>query len=159
MSGPLEGTRVLDLTEYVTGPFASQMLADMGADVVKLEPPTGDQWRLNNMIAADESRNFLSVNRGKRSLVVDLKTQAGKDIAWRAVNVSNVVLTSYRDGVAERLGMDYATLSSIKPDIIYAKNTAFGSVGPYAGKPGFDLVAQAMTGIINFESFGREGRP
>lgn len=159
MAGPLEGIRVLDLTEYVAGPFAGQMLADMGADVVKLEPPTGDQWRLNNMIAADESRNFLSVNRGKRSLVVDLKTQEGKEIAWRAVKNSDVLLTSYRDGVAERLGMDYKTLSAIKPDIIYARNSAFGSVGPYAGKAGFDLVAQAMTGIINFESFGREGRP
>lgn len=159
MAGALQGIKVLDLTEYVAGPFAGQMLADMGADVVKLEPPSGDQWRLTNMIAADESRNFLSVNRGKRSLVVDLKTQEGRDIAYKAVAGSDVVLSSYRPGVAERLGMDYITLSAIKPDIIYAKNTAFGSVGPYAGKPGFDLVAQAMTGIISFESFGRAGRP
>jgi crotonobetainyl-CoA:carnitine CoA-transferase CaiB-like acyl-CoA transferase len=159
MTGALDGIRVLDLTEYVAGPFAGQLLADMGADVLKLEPPSGDQWRLTNMVAADESRNFLSVNRGKRSLVVDLKTPEGKEIAYRAVARSDVVLSSYRPGVAERLGMDYAALSAIKPDLIYAKNTAFGSVGPYAGKPGFDLVAQAMTGIISFESFGRAERP
>ena len=159
MAGALAGIRVLDLTEYVAGPFAGQLLADMGADVLKLEPPSGDQWRLTNMVAADESRNFLSVNRGKRSLVVDLKTQEGKEIAYRAVSRCDVVLSSYRPGVAERLGMDYTTLAAIKPDLIYAKNTAFGSVGPYAGKPGFDLVAQAMTGIISFESFGRAGRP
>jgi formyl-CoA transferase len=159
MAGALEGIRVLDLTEYVAGPFAGQMLADMGADVIKLEPPSGDQWRLTNMVAADESRNFLSVNRGKRSLVVDLKTPEGKQIAHRAVARSDVVLTSYRPGVAERLGMDYTTLAAIKPDLIYAKNSAFGSVGPYADKPGFDIVAQAMTGIISFESFGRPGHP
>ena len=159
MPGALNGIRVLDLTEYVAGPFAGQLLADMGAEVLKLEPPSGDQWRLTNMVAADESRNFLSVNRGKRSLVVDLKTPEGKEIAYRAIARSDVVLSSYRPGVAERLGMDYAALAAIKPDLIYAKNTAFGSVGPYAGKPGFDLVAQAMTGIISFESFGRAGRP
>ena len=83
----LGGIRVLDLTEYVAGPFAGQMLADMGADVIKLEPPQGDQWRLSNMVAADESRGFLSVNRGKRSIVVDLKAEEGREIARKAVRV------------------------------------------------------------------------
>jgi formyl-CoA transferase len=155
----LSGIRVLDLTEYVAGPFAGQMLADMGADVVKLEPPQGDQWRLSNMVAADESRGFLSVNRGKRSIVVDLKTAAGREIAQKLAAGADVLLSSYRPGVAERLGMDYATLSKLNPGLIYCHNTAFGSIGPYASKAGFDLVAQAMTGIISFESFGRPGKP
>jgi crotonobetainyl-CoA:carnitine CoA-transferase CaiB-like acyl-CoA transferase len=159
MPGPLNGLHVLDLTEYVAGPFAGQLLADMGADVVKLEPPQGDQWRLTNMVAADESRGFLSVNRGKRSLVVDLKTEEGKKIAWKAAAQADVVLSSYRDGVAERLGMDYATLSAMNPQLVYCRSTAFGSIGPYAGKAGFDLISQAMTGIIAFESFGRPGKP
>ncbi len=155
----LAGIRVLDLTEYVAGPFAGQMLADMGADVIKLEPPQGDQWRLSNMVAADESRGFLSVNRGKRSIVVDLKAEKGREIARKLALQADVLLSSYRPGVAERLGMDYATLSALNPGLIYCHNTAFGSVGPYAGKAGFDLVAQAMTGIISFESFGKAGKP
>ncbi len=155
----LGGIRVLDLTEYVAGPFAGQMLADMGADVIKLEPPQGDQWRLSNMVAADESRGFLSVNRGKRSIVVDLKAEEGREIARKLALQADVLLSSYRPGVAERLGMDYATLSALNPGLIYCHNTAFGSVGPYAGKAGFDLVAQAMTGIISFESFGKAGKP
>ena len=158
-SWALGGIKVLDLTEYVAGPFAGQMLADMGADVIKLEPPQGDQWRLSNMVAADESRGFLSVNRGKRSIVVDLKAEQGREIARKLALQGDVLLSSYRPGVAERLGMDYGTLSKLNPGLIYCHNTAFGSVGPYAGKAGFDLVAQAMTGIISFESFGKAGKP
>ncbi|HEX5370997.1 MAG TPA: CoA transferase [Dehalococcoidia bacterium] len=158
-SWALGGVRVLDLTEYVAGPFAGQMLADMGANVIKLEPPQGDQWRLSNMIAPDESRGFLSVNRGKRSIAVDLKTEAGREIARKLALQADVLLSSYRPGVSERLGMDYATLSALNPGLVYCHNTAFGSTGPYSSKAGFDLVAQAMTGIISFESFGKAGKP
>jgi formyl-CoA transferase len=159
MAGPLEGVRVLDFTEYVAGPYAGQMLADMGADVVKFEPPIGDFWRLTNPLAPNESRGFISVNRGKRSIVVDLKTDAAQDIVHRAVAGADVMLSSYRPGVAKRLGVDYGTLSAINPGLIYGRNTAFGVDGPYAHKTGFDLVAQAMTGIVAFESQGKDGPP
>jgi formyl-CoA transferase len=159
MAGPLSGVRVIDFTEYVAGPYAGQMLADMGADVVKFEPPIGDFWRLTNMIAADESRGFISVNRGKRSIVVDLKTDGGREVVHKAVETADVMLSSYRPGVASRLGVDYETLSKINPGLIYARNTAFGPNGPYSDKTGFDLVAQAMTGIVAFESQGKDGHP
>ena len=159
MQGALSGLRVLDFTEYVAGPYCGQMLADMGADVVKVEPPYGDSWRQNNMIAADESRNFISVNRGKRSIAVDLKTEAGREIVYRSARRADVVLSNYRPGVAERLGVDYESLARLNPRLVFCENSAFGSRGPYSGKAGFDLVAQAMTGILAFESQGREGPP
>ena len=159
MAGPLSGVRVIDFTEYVAGPYAGQMLADMGADVVKFEPPIGDFWRLTNMIAADESRGFISVNRGKRSIVVDLKAEGGREVVYRAAAAADVMLSSYRPGVASRLGVDYETLSKLNPALIYARNTAFGPTGPYSEKTGFDLVAQAMTGILAFESQGKDGHP
>jgi formyl-CoA transferase len=152
MQGALSGVRVLDFTEYIAGPYAGEMLADMGADVVKVEPPIGDFWRLTNPIAHNESRGFIGVNRGKRSVVVDLKAAAGRAIIHRAALTADVVMTSYRPGVAERLGVDYETLSALNPRLVYAVNTAFGPGGPYSDRPGFDLVAQAMTGIIAFES-------
>ncbi len=156
MAGPLDGVKVLDFTEYVAGPYAGQMLADMGALVTKVEPPQGDFWRLTNMVAADESRGFISVNRGKRSISVDLKTDEGQEIVRRAVAQADVVLSSYRPGVAARLNVDYESLSQINPRLIYGQNTAFGPEGPYANKVGFDLVSQAMTGIVAFESQGSE---
>jgi formyl-CoA transferase len=152
MRGSLSGVCVLDLTEYIAGPFGGQTLADMGATVTKIEPPLGDAWRLTNPIGLNESRGFMQVNRGKRSVVVDLKTEEGKGIVRKAAAAADVILVSYRPGVAERLGVDYATLSAINPRLIYARNTAFGSRGPYAGRAGYDLVAQAMTGIIAYES-------
>jgi formyl-CoA transferase len=159
MAGPLDGVRVVDFTEYVAGPYAGQMLADMGADVVKFEPPIGDFWRLTNMIAADESRGFISVNRGKRSIVVDLKTDGGREVVHRAIAGADVMLSSFRPGVASRLGVDYETVSKLNPTLIFARNTAFGPEGPYSEKTGFDLVAQAMTGIVAFESQGKDGHP
>src|SRR3954451_20147762 len=118
MQGALAGVHVLDLTEYVAGPFCGQMLADMGAEVTKIEPPMGDFWRLTNPVANNESRGFISVNRGKRSVVIDLKSDEGRAILHKAVESADVVTTSYRPGVAERLGVDYATLSKINPRII-----------------------------------------
>ncbi len=156
MAGPLDGVKVLDFTEYVAGPYGGQMLADMGALVTKFEPPMGDFWRLTNMVAADESRGFISVNRGKRSISIDLKTDAGQEIVRRAVLEADVVLSSYRPGVAKRLNVDYETLSQLNPRLIYGQNTAFGPEGPYSDKVGFDLVSQAMTGIVAFESQGSD---
>lgn len=151
MNGALAGVRVLDFSEYIAGPYGGQMLADMGALVTKVEPPLGDFWRHTAAIAPNESRGFIGVNKGKRSLSLDLKTEKGREIAHRLIAASDVVLMNYRAGVAERLGVDYATGSRINPRIIYCENTAFGTVGPYAEKAGYDLISQAMTGIMAFE--------
>jgi crotonobetainyl-CoA:carnitine CoA-transferase CaiB-like acyl-CoA transferase len=157
MQGALSGVRVLDFSEYIAGPYAGQMLADMGADVIKVEPPQGDFWRLSNMIAPSESRGFIGVNKGKRSISIDLKRPEAKEIVRRAAEYTDIVVANYRPGVAKRLGVDYDTLSAINPRLIYCENTAFGTVGPYAGKAGFDLVSQAMTGIMAYE--GGAGLP
>lgn len=154
MNGALSGVRVLDFSEYVAGPYAGEMLADMGADVIKVEPPHGDFWRHTGPVAPYESRGFIGVNRGKRSLSLNLKHPGAKEILERAVRSADVYLANYRPGVAERLGVDYPTLSAINPRLIYCENTAFGIRGPYRDKAGFDLVAQAMTGIMSFEGGG-----
>jgi formyl-CoA transferase len=155
MNGALSGVKVLDLSEYIAGPYCGLMLADMGAEVTKVEPPIGDFLRLSNMVAPDESRPFMAVNKGKRSISVDLKTDEGKEIVHRAVRGADVVVANYRPGVAERLGVDYETLSALNPRLIYCRNTAFGPDGPYANKAGYDLIAQAMTGMVSVESLGR----
>lgn len=157
MGGALTGIRVLDFSEYIAGPYAGEMLADMGADVVKVEPPQGDFWRLSNQIAPNESRGFIGVNKGKRSISIDLKRPEAREIIRRAVEGADVILTNYRPGVAKRLGVDYETVSKVNPRIVYCENTAFGNVGPYAGRAGFDLVSQAMTGIMAYE--GGAGLP
>lgn len=159
MQGVLSGIRVLDFSEYIAGPFAGQMLADLGADVTKVEPPHGDFWRHTAPVAPAESRGFMGVNKGKRSISIDLKHPAAREILHRAVRSADVLLANYRPGVAERLGMDYATLSAINPRLVYCENTAFGSRGPYAGRPGFDLVSQAVTGIMAFEGAGGPPHP
>src|SRR5439155_11425679 len=128
--------------------YGAQMLADMGALVTKVEPPHGDFWRLTNAIAPGESRGFIGVNKGKRSISVDLKTEAGRGVAHRLIAGADVLLANYRAGVAERLGIDYPTVSALNPRLIYCENTAFGPSGPYAHRAGYDLVAQAMTGIM-----------
>jgi formyl-CoA transferase len=159
MNGALSGVRVLDFSEYIAGPYAGQMLADMGADVTKIEPPHGDFWRHTSPVAPYESRGFIGVNRGKRSVSLDLKRPEARDIVARAVQSADVFLANYRPGVAPRLGVDYETLSAINPRLIYCENTAFGTRGPYRDKAGFDLVAQAMTGIMSFEGAGGMPHP
>jgi formyl-CoA transferase len=159
MNGALSGIRVLDFSEYIAGPYAGQMLADMGAEVIKVEPPHGDFWRHTSPVAPFESRGFIGVNRGKRSVSLDLKRPESADIIARAIKSADVFLANYRPGVAARLGVDYETLSAINPRLIYCENTAFGTRGPYREKPGFDLVAQAMTGIMSFEGAGGMPHP
>lgn len=155
MNGALSGIVVLDFTEYIAGPYGGQMLADMGADVTKFEPPIGDFLRLSNMVAPNESRGFMGVNKGKRSISLDLKQPAAREIVSRAVAKADVVLANYRPGVADRLGVDYETLAAINPRLIYCRNTAFGPEGPYADRAGYDLVSQAMTGMVSLETLGR----
>ncbi|MEX1194107.1 MAG: CoA transferase [Dehalococcoidia bacterium] len=159
MTAPLTGTRVIDFTEYIAGPYATMMLADMGADVVKVERPDGDAWRHTAPIAPYESRVFLGVNRGKRSISLDLGRPEAQDIITRLVREADVVVVNYRPGVAERLSLSYETLSVLNPSLIYCENTAFGTEGPYAGRPGFDILSQATTGIIAYENKIEHGTP
>jgi crotonobetainyl-CoA:carnitine CoA-transferase CaiB-like acyl-CoA transferase len=148
--GPLAGVRVLDLTRVLAGPSASLALADLGAEVIKVEPPgTGDETRTFPPFREGESHYFLSVNRGKKSIVVDLKTDAGaalvRDIAARC----DVLIENYRPGVMERLGLGYEALAAINPRLIYCAISGFGLSGPLRDRPSFDIVLQALSGALS----------
>lgn len=159
MPGALDGIRVVDFTEYIAGPYCTMMLADMGSDVVKVERPEGDAWRHTAPLAPYESRGFLGVNRGKRSIALDLDRAEGREIAGKLAAGADVVVTNYRPGVAERLGLDYATLSAANPRLVYCENSAFGRAGPYAGRAGFDILSQAATGMVLYENKIDHGIP
>ncbi|MBI2761218.1 MAG: CoA transferase [Chloroflexi bacterium] len=147
-SGPLLGVRVLDLTEIIAGPMCTMLLSDMGADVIKVEPPEGESWRLQAQFMPAESKGFMSLNRGKRGMAVNLKTDEGRAIVHAIARDADVAVVNYRPDVPARLGVDYETLSSINPRIIYASNTAFGRLGPHAHRPGYDIILQAMSGLM-----------
>src|SRR3989441_1219248 len=148
MTTALGGIRVLDQTQVMAGPFCSMLLADMGADVVKIEPPGGEHTRREQEIAPGVSASFLAVNRNKRSLVLDLKQPDGVAVLKRLVATADVLVENYRPGVARRLGIDDETLSAINPRLIYCSISGFGRTGPYADRGGDDLIAQGMSGII-----------
>jgi crotonobetainyl-CoA:carnitine CoA-transferase CaiB-like acyl-CoA transferase len=140
----LEGLRVLELTQVMAGPFCGQVLGDMGADVVKVEPLEGDSTRQSLGTAA-----FLAVNRNKRSLALDLKSPEHQAVLHRLARDADVVLENYRPGVAARLGADWETLSELNPRLIYASISGFGQTGPYAQRPGYDLIAQGLSGLMS----------
>jgi crotonobetainyl-CoA:carnitine CoA-transferase CaiB-like acyl-CoA transferase len=160
MMGILSGYRVLDCSIAMAGPFAAQRLGDLGADVVKVEPINGE-WQRH--VAAGGARgnkvnvSFLSLNRNKRSLAIDLKNPDGKAMLLELVKTADVFLQNYRPGVAKRLGVDYETLSKINPKLIYVSISGYGEDGPYLNRPGQDLVLQGMSGAML--SAGREGEP
>lgn len=148
----LEGIRILDLTQVMSGPFCTMMLADLGADVVKIEnPDAGDQTRKDWGVAikGDDSRAFLSLNRNKRSVCIDLKSEAGLQDFFKLVSEADVVVENFRPGVAKRLGIDYDTLKEVSAELIYASISGFGQTGPYANYPGYDLIAQGMAGVMS----------
>ncbi len=147
MPGALEGVRVLDCTQIIAGPLAASLLSEMGADVVKVEPLEGEPWRLQAEILPKESRGFLSQNRGKRGISVDLKRPESDPIRVALIRWADVLITNYRPGVPEQLKIDYAAARAIKPDIIYCESTAFGPEGPDSHRRGYDIVAQAMSGL------------
>ena len=150
-TGPLAGIRVLEFSQIVAGPIAGVYLSDLGANVVKVEPPGGEDRRNTMAVVPNEGKYFQSLNRGKRGLVVDLKQPAGSALIQRIVPHFDVVTINYRRGVAERLGIDYETLSAIRPDLIYVNITGFGTRGPEADRAGSDIVAQAYTGMMATE--------
>ena len=159
-SGPLSGVRVLEFTQIIAGPFACQNLSDMGAEVIKVEPPGGEPWRAFAEFMPKEAKYFQSLNRGKQSLVLALEKPEAQEIVHRLVRDMDVVVVNYRPDVAARLNVDYETLSAIKPDLIYADNTAFGRQGPWAHRPGYDLVVQAVSGVMALEGKTRkDGAP
>lgn len=146
----LGGVRVIDLAQMFAGPGAAMHLADYGAEVIKIEPPWGDSCRAvhNLPVAGRESKPYLVYNRNKRSMVVDLRHREGQAIVHTLCRTADVVVCNYRPGVAERLGVDYDTLSAINPRLIYAQVTALGSAGPERHKRAYDLAIQARTGIL-----------
>ena len=150
-AGPLEGLRVLELTQVMAGPFCGQVLADMGADVVKVEPPEGDSTRhsLGFRMSGDDTAAFLAVNRNKRSLVLDLKNERHQAVFRRVVAGADVVLENFRPGVAARLGADWEKLRELNSRLIYASVSGFGQTGPYAMRPGYDLIAQGLSGVMS----------
>jgi crotonobetainyl-CoA:carnitine CoA-transferase CaiB-like acyl-CoA transferase len=149
---PLDGVRVLDFTQVMMGPSATQMLGDMGADVIKIENPKGGDLSRTSFGGTDEKALnnpiYCSLNRNKRSLAIDLRDQKAKDIIYKLVLESDVVVSNFRAGVMERLGFGYETLKEINPKIIVASGSGYGPKGPYAHKGGQDVLAQAMSGVM-----------
>jgi crotonobetainyl-CoA:carnitine CoA-transferase CaiB-like acyl-CoA transferase len=159
MAGPLAGVRVLEFSEIIAGPFAGMLLSDMGADIIKIEPPEGEPWRLFAQFVPLESRYFICLNRGKRSLAIDLRTPEARKIIHALARESDVVLVNYRPDVAANLAIDYETLSKLNPRLIYCDNTAFGRKGPQAHRPGYDIIVQGLSGVMALEGKALDGVP
>ena len=149
---PLAGIRVLDVSQVMAGPFCCMLLGDMGADVIKVEPPVvGDSSRrsMGFRLKGEDSPGFLALNRNKRSIVLDLKTPEDRDTFHALARTADVVVENGRPGVADRLGIGYETLRALNPRLIYASISGFGPGGPWAMRPGYDLIAQAMSGLMS----------
>lgn len=150
MKGLLDGVKVLDLSRVLAGPYCGMMLADMGADVIKIElPKKGDDARGNFPIINGESAYFMNLNRNKAGITLNLKSEKGKGIFKELVKQSDVVIENYRPGVMERLGLGYEDLRKINPGIIYGAVSGFGHFGPYSRRAGYDIVGQAMSGLMS----------
>lgn len=146
---PLKGVRVLDLSRVLAGPFCSMNLSDLGADVIKVEmPKRGDDTRAYPPFINGVSSYYLSLNRGKKSITLDLKTEEGVKIVHELASKCDIVLENFRPGVTSRLNVDYETLKKINPKIIYCSISSFGQTGPYAQWPGYDLIIQGMSGLM-----------
>jgi formyl-CoA transferase len=155
---PLQGVRVLDVSQVMAGPFACMMLADMGADVIKVEPPGGDQTRgaMGFKMKGPDSMGFLNMNRNKRSLTLDLKTDEDRATFYELAKTADVIVENYRPGAVQRLRIDYASIRAINPKIVYVSISGFGQSGPWAERPGFDLMAQAMSGVMSVTGYPGE---
>jgi formyl-CoA transferase len=160
MSRVLEGIRVLEFSQIIAAPAAGQILAELGAEVIKIEPPGGESWRLLTQFAPAESKSYQTLNRGKRDVTLDLGTAEATDIVHRLMPSVDVVLINYRPDVPARFRIDYDTLRTLKPDLVYVDLTAFGRHGPWALRPGYDGVVQAVTGLMAGEGKMRpDGAP
>ncbi|MEM5382816.1 CoA transferase [Paraburkholderia phymatum] len=157
---PLQGIRVLDVSQVMAGPFACMLLADLGADVIKVEPLEGDQTRgaMGFKMKGPDSMGFLNMNRNKRSLALDLKSDEGREFFYKLAKTADVIVENYRPGVVQRLRIDYESIRAINPKIVYASISGFGQSGPWASRPGFDLMAQAMSGVMSVTGY-KGGKP
>ncbi len=148
LAGPLTGVKILDFCSFINGAYSAAMMGDLGAEVIKIEPLTGDLARAWGPFLKGESRFYQAWNRNKRCIALDLTAQAGRDIVYKLVRDADVVIENFRSGVTEKLGIDYAILRELNPRLIYCSSTAFGSKGPQRHRPGYDPVLQALSGII-----------
>ena len=146
---PLTGIKVLDLTRVVSGPFCTMMLADFGADVIKVEAPGGDPSRVTGIMGKGENPYFVNLNRNKRTITINMKTEEGKRIVRTMADRVDVVVENFRPGVMERLGLGFEELRKTNPGLVYAAVTGFGKTGPYKDRPAFDFIAQAMSGFMS----------
>lgn len=156
--GPLAGVRIVDLTSMISGPVATMMLADQGAEVIKVEPPTGDLVRAMGANRGGVSATFVSANRSKQSIVLDLKSDAGLDALKRLVATADVFVQNFRPGAIERMGLGEDVLRALRADLVYVSISGFGETGPYAGKRVYDPVIQALSGLAAIQS-DPDGRP
>ncbi len=150
MTAPLQGLRILDFTIALAGPLATSRLGDLGADVIKIESPQGDfsrQWPLNGYSHGNDSSAFLMLNRNKRSLVLDLKSPEARPVVERLVAGADVLVQNFRPGVVERLGIDFAAMSKLNPQLVYVSVSGYGDTGPMVGAPGQDLLVQCFSGL------------
>ncbi len=150
MSGALEGIRILDLTNYIAGPYATMLLADLGAEVYKIETPgAGDPFRTWDKEPKDYSPSFCGLNRNKKSVTLDLKHAEGKEVFLRLAKNTDVIVENLRPGVVDRLGIGYEDIKKINPKIIYCSISAFGQDGPYRDRPGYDTLGQSLSGLLS----------
>ena len=149
--GPLGGIRVLDFTSFIAGSYGAMLLGDMGADVLKIESPGGDNARHWGPFIEGESRMFQAWNRNKRGISVNLKTEEGRQVVYDLARTADVAMENFRPGVAARLGIDYDALRRHNPGLVYASSSAFGGSGPYAQRPGYDPVLQSMAGAAHLQ--------
>ncbi|MBX3276561.1 MAG: CoA transferase [Acidobacteria bacterium] len=148
-SGPLTGIRVLDFCSFINGAYSAMLMGDLGAEVVKVEPLSGDLARAWGPFLKGESRFYQAWNRNKRCIALDLSSPVGREVVYELARSADVVIENYRAGVTKKLGIDYATLRAINPRLVYCSSTAFGSRGPYRDRPGYDPVLQALAGVVH----------
>ena len=149
MTDVLTGVRVVELSTVITAPLTGLMLADLGADVIKVEPPQGDPFR--SFRGGQYSPNFVAYNRGKRSIQLDLRTEAGRSVMLRLLAGADILLENYRPGIMEKFGLTDDVLSAANPRLIHCSITGFGASGPYSARPAYDNVAVALSGILSLQ--------
>lgn len=160
MSGPLSGLRIIDLTMVVSGPMATMILGDQGADVIKVEPPgRGDHVRAGGNRSGGLPASFLNLNRNKRSITIDLKCEKGRAVLERLAAGADVLVQNFRPGVVDRLGIGESDIRLVAPDIVYVSISGFGETGPFAGKPTYDPIIQAMSGLASIQGGSDQARP
>ncbi|MFT5174935.1 MAG: crotonobetainyl-CoA:carnitine CoA-transferase CaiB-like acyl-CoA transferase [Gammaproteobacteria bacterium] len=159
MPGPLDGFRIIDLTSMISGPLGTMILADQGADVIKVESPNGDTTRSVSTRRGGFSASFLNNNRNKRSVCIDLKHEAGRAVLLRLLADADVLVQNFRPGVMQRMGLDEASVRAVAANIVYVSISGFGDVGPYAHKPVYDPLVQALSGLATIQAGSDDERP